>query len=95
MYCYSNEGLSFRLVELSYVAQTGEALFNATPTADELASTFSGYEHAIAQADVKRQIDVIEATVTPRRMREAVAGTDGGWLAGINADIATLRSQLL
>lgn len=40
------------------------------------------------------QINAIEATVTPRRIREAVLGIDNGWLADIDSQIAELRAQL-
>jgi len=43
---------------------------------------------------IKGQISALEATVTPRRLREAVLGVDGGWLAAINAQIDALRAQL-
>ena len=43
---------------------------------------------------VKRQITSLEATISERRQREAILGTDNGWLAGVNAQIATLRAQL-
>lgn len=33
----------------------------------------------------------LESTVTERRTREAILGIDGGWLANVNAQIATLR----
>ncbi|MDB4312229.1 hypothetical protein N9937_02240, partial [bacterium] len=36
----------------------------------------------------------LEAQVTPRRMREAVLGTDAGWLATKEAEIAALRAML-
>lgn len=45
-------------------------------------------------AAVYREISAIEATITPRRLREAVVGTDGGWLADADARIAALRSKL-
>jgi len=43
---------------------------------------------------VAEQIATLEATVTPRRIREAILGTDGGWLAEIEAEIESLRAQL-
>lgn len=43
---------------------------------------------------VKQQINDLESSITPRRMREAVLGTDGGWLANLDAQIADLRKQL-
>lgn len=50
---------------------------------------------APSMADLARvQIADLEATVTPRRIREAVLGIDGGWLADLNEQIAALRAQL-
>lgn len=40
------------------------------------------------------QIAATEATITPRRVREAVLGTDGGWLHAADAEIAALRKGL-
>jgi hypothetical protein len=40
------------------------------------------------------QIAALESTVTPRRIREAVLGSDSGWLANINNQIAILRGNL-
>ncbi len=39
-------------------------------------------------------IKALEATITPRRQREAILGIDGGWLATIDQEIADLRSQI-
>jgi hypothetical protein len=47
-YAYSNNGLSFRLVESDYAAQTGEHIFVSTPTSDQLTSAFPGYAAAVA-----------------------------------------------
>lgn len=43
---------------------------------------------------IKVEIAKIEATITPRRTREAILGTDNGWLADQEAAIALLRQQL-
>lgn len=40
------------------------------------------------------QIILLEAEITPRRLREAVLGTDNGWLADKEAEIAAVRAQL-
>lgn len=40
------------------------------------------------------RIVLLEAQQTPRRMREAVAGTDSNWLINLNTAIAALRAQL-
>lgn len=58
----------------------------------------STYNAAIAKRDsynvIKYQIDVLESSITDRRLREAILGIDNGWLSGINNEILNLRSQL-
>ena len=44
--------------------------------------------------DAQQSIATLEASISNRRMREAALGTDGGWLAATDAEIATLRGQL-
>lgn len=39
------------------------------------------------------QIHALEAAITPRRLREAIMGTDNGWLKAQEAAIATLRKK--
>lgn len=43
---------------------------------------------------IKSDIAALEAKVTPRRIREAILGTDNGWLVAQDAAIAALRAQL-
>lgn len=43
---------------------------------------------------VKAEIALLESTITVRRLREAVLGVDGGWLASVEAEISRLRSTL-
>jgi hypothetical protein len=43
---------------------------------------------------VLSQIAGIEATITPRRLREGALNTDGGWLKDVDAQIGALRSVL-
>lgn len=43
---------------------------------------------------VSDQIDALEATITPYRIRKAILGTDGGWLADVDSQIDALRAQL-
>lgn len=47
-----------------------------------------------SQDGIKFQIKNLEETITPRRLREAVLGTDNGWLANIEDQIEDLRAQL-
>lgn len=43
---------------------------------------------------IKYNIAALEATITPRRTREAILGADNGWLADIELQIQELRGQL-
>ena len=43
--------------------------------------------------NIDRQIAALEATVTPRRMREAVRGSGKAWLDSVDDQINALRSQ--
>lgn len=43
---------------------------------------------------IKSDIAALEDSVTPRRQREAILGTDNGWLANVDLEIAELRGQL-
>lgn len=40
------------------------------------------------------KIAELEASVTDRRIREAVLGLDSGWLKSLNDQVATLRATL-
>lgn len=40
------------------------------------------------------KINKLEASVTQRRLREAVLGIDGGWLVAVNLQIEALRKSL-
>lgn len=51
-------------------------------------------ERLAAQQVIFEEIARLESEVTPRRIREAVLGTDGGWLANQEALIAAERSKL-
>ena len=42
----------------------------------------------------KDQIAALEASITPRRLREAVLGVDNGWLRQRNDEIAALRAKV-
>ena len=44
--------------------------------------------------NTQSQIQALEATVTDRRVREAVLGVDDNWLKNLNDQIAALRAQL-
>lgn len=43
--------------------------------------------------EIDKQIADLEATVTPRRMREAIRGYGKAWLDAVDTQIANLRAQ--
>jgi hypothetical protein len=66
-------------------------------TPEEEAQREAEYLAEQAQAEKNRilsDIYALEASITPRRTREAILGTDNGWLAAQEATIAALRAQL-
>ncbi|WP_435640342.1 hypothetical protein [Micavibrio aeruginosavorus] len=48
----------------------------------------------IDRRNIVAEITALEALQTPRRIREAALGQDGGWLADLEDQIAALRVQL-
>lgn len=50
--------------------------------------------HQDPVAAIINQINSLESTVTPRRIREAVLGINNEWLADVDSQIAVLRAQL-
>jgi hypothetical protein len=42
-------------------------------------------------SEAMMKIIELESTITSRRLREAILGTDGGWLSNVNQQIAALR----
>ena len=76
------------------------ALMEAQASGKCIQSDANGYPVAVVpppptrQQSIQQQISELEGQVTPRRMREATLGLDGGWLAGINTQIDTLRKSL-
>lgn len=77
--------------------------FHATPDGD-IPFTAAEEDEADAReaaylADAPRRaaleaIAILEASITPRRLREAVLGVDNGWLAGVENQIALERAKL-
>ncbi len=47
-----------------------------------------------AMSETQMKIFELENTVTFRRLREAILGTDGGWLHALDQEIAMLRASL-
>ncbi|MGE0109751.1 MAG: hypothetical protein AB7S81_08345 [Bdellovibrionales bacterium] len=47
-----------------------------------------------ATDQIKAEIAAKEALQTPRRIRDAIAGADNGWLAALESEIEELRAQL-
>jgi hypothetical protein len=51
-------------------------------------------EREAQKVSVINQIKALEAQITPRRLREAILGTDKGWLQNVDSQLAALRHQL-
>lgn len=96
-FCYSKGpagDYGFRMVSSDYTAQAGEELFDHAPTDAELGAVFSDYSTVKSAQSTKQQIALLESRMTFRRLREAVLGTDNGWLKNLDSQIASLRDQL-
>lgn len=93
-YCYSNNGMSMRMVPHDYAVVSGEILFDSQPTSQQLTAAFTGYANAKRKSDIVDEITQLENSQTPRRMREAALGVDGGWMDALNSQIALLRQEL-
>ena len=52
------------------------------------------WEDGSVRRNAKAKINQLEGEVTNRRLREAVAGNDAGWLSAQEAKIATERGKL-
>lgn len=52
------------------------------------------WEENKVQREALQSIKSLEATVTQRRIRDAIAGADNGWLADIESQIEALRELL-
>ncbi|MBI1215696.1 MAG: hypothetical protein GC185_07750 [Alphaproteobacteria bacterium] len=94
MFCYSNDGLSLRRVPHDYAPQAGEITAAAPLDEAALQAAFPAYADAQARRDILARIYELEARQTPRRLREALAGTDGGWMAALESEISALRAQI-
>lgn len=66
------------------------------PTAEEIiaAGASQGFQDHVANLETKRKISELESAITVRRIREAILGVDGGWLAQRNEQIKQLRDGL-
>lgn len=97
------------VMELYEDTEENQGLFPMTPQAleqwheaNDLVQLGDRYDNGVYSAPpeqshneiIKAQIMQLEASVTPRRIREAILGVDNRWLADLNEQISDLRSQL-
>lgn len=109
VYCYYNNGLSSKIVDSTYVAQTGEVLFSETPTTEQLTTAFSGYVAAVSSQEkttnnfsLLTQIAELESQGhrASRTITIALASgktpdaTDLTKLQSVETQIAALRAKL-
>jgi|TARA_R110000823_G_scaffold59668_1_gene143129 hypothetical protein len=81
------------MAELFKVVDGVSVLLNAEEVAAREAEE-AAWLAATTSREATRQIEVLEKAISPRRIREAILGTDGGWLAAQEALIATERAKL-
>jgi hypothetical protein len=60
----------------------------------EIAAREAAWEAGAVVRAVLAEITRLESQITPRRMREALLGADGGWLEAQEALIAIERAKL-
>lgn len=85
----SNFGISTAGTEITTNQVVDEAKFQAV-----LDTHVANAANRIQNKVILKQISDLEITVTDRRLREAVLGTDNGWLTGINTQISNLRKGI-
>jgi len=54
----------------------------------------SAIDDFYAKQEKLRQIALLEMSITPRRIREAIIGTDSGWLEQKESEISAIRQTL-
>lgn len=80
--------------------ETGNNIREGTPQWDDLQQWLAAgnkpesADQSTSNALTLSKIAEIEASVTDRRIREAVLGIDGGWLKALNDQVAALRAQI-
>lgn len=77
----------------SIVTPTGQTQVQIT--GDELAAleaSEAAFEAGRVNRDIIKQIEALEATATPRRIREMAV--DSTWMKELDAQIAALRAKL-
>lgn len=78
---------------INTAGNTVEFVGDFDPTAT-IEAHFAGGAKRKHNADILKQIADLEASVTPRRFREAATGKDKVWLKNLDDEITNLRGQL-
>lgn len=60
----------------------------------ELKAHADAWEAGAVERNAKAEISKLESQITPRRIRDAVLGTDNGWLTNQESLIAIERNKL-
>jgi hypothetical protein len=78
--------------------------YKATPEGDILLTAAeeivrdaeeTAFAKELPKTEIKAKIATLEATITPRRTREAILAIDTTWLADVEIQIGQLRQQLM
>ena len=79
-------------MEISFKDEaTPKQIQSAQAVLSEFISNTDSYEN---RAAIEQQITVLEAQITPRRLREAVLTGDTSFISSIDAQITALRATL-
>lgn len=84
------EGNPIKINETLY-----QQTWSITPLTGDALTAAQAQKAEDKKAKIKADIATLELTITPRRTREAILGTDGGWLADIELQIEALRTLLI
>jgi hypothetical protein len=93
-YAIIENGIVANIAESSGALQSNWIEDDGTAKIGGTHDEFGFHDPVIVPPTILEQIATLESTVTQRRLREAALGTDNGWLADIDAQIAALRAQL-
>ena len=83
-----------RMISDSAELLPGEVARPEGVSPEELEAIFPGVTGRRRVQEALRQLEALEAMITPRRLREAILGVDGGWLANMERRIGECRESL-
>lgn len=92
MFCYSNDGASFRAVPSDYAAGAGEVLFENYATSDQLSAAFSGYAAPLSGSQKVLQASAIAALAVSDLVAIRCFKAGVAWPAAWQTYVVALRA---